>query len=162
LYTKIESDVNFSGPLLKSASAELEEWYVTPRFIYTAVKTDRYSMDLIAGGRIFRAETEINVRGRNGGSASANDSTAWVDPIIGIRGRGELGHDFFFNYYGDIGGFGVSSRLTWQALAGLGYNLSKTCSVGIGYRALGMDYDEDGLKIDLISHGPYLGFEFSF
>ena len=63
---------------------------------------------------------------------------------------------------GDIGGFGVSSEFTWQAMAALGYRTSENSSLLLGYRAIGTDYTNDGFTYDIVAHGVALGFEYTF
>ena len=55
---------------------------------------------------------------------------------------------------GDIGGFGVGSDLMWQAEAALGFQLTRSIFAELGYRALSLDYEKDGLTYDTITHGP--------
>jgi opacity protein-like surface antigen len=85
-----------------------------------------------------------------------------VDPVIGARFQRELSDRFFVRALADIGGFGVSSDLTWQALAALGYHINDSASVALGYRGLGTDYEDGGFGYDVISHGVILGFEYKF
>jgi hypothetical protein len=66
-------------------------------------------------------------------------------------------------YNADIGGFGVSSDLVWQAFLGFGYRITENASLAVGYRGLGVDYSSGEYRtLDVINHGPVLGFEFRF
>jgi hypothetical protein len=70
---------------------------------------------------------------------------------------------FVLHYNMDIGGFGVSSDLVWQAFLGIGYRMTDNSTVAVGYRGMGVDYTSDAFSpIDVINHGPALGFEFRF
>jgi hypothetical protein len=80
----------------------------------------------------------------------------------GFRGRDDLGDKFFFNYYGDIGGFDAASKITWQAVAGFGYKINASSAIGLGYRALYDDYHRDNLLLKLLSQEPYIGYEIRF
>jgi hypothetical protein len=62
----------------------------------------------------------------------------------------------------DIGGFNVSSDLTWQAMLLLGYRVNEKGSVGLGYRALGTDYTSGATTYDVVSHGLLLGYQYTF
>ena len=87
---------------------------------------------------------------------------SWVDPIIGMKGRIEISRWFFFNAYGDVGGFGAGSEFTWQALLGSGIQVSRWCALIAGYRALGYNFWQNDTNLNLISHGPYAGIEITF
>jgi opacity protein-like surface antigen len=89
-------------------------------------------------------------------------SQSWVDPIVGARFAANLSEKFFFYTSGDIGGFGVSSQLTWQAMAGFGYRVTENGSLLFGYRAIGTDYTNGGFTYDLVASGPVIGFEYKF
>jgi len=77
----------------------------------------------------------------------------WYDPYIGLRGRYNLTDRFYATAKGDIGGFGVGSDLTWQAEAALGFQITANIFAEAGYRALGIDYEDDGLIYDTTTHG---------
>jgi len=74
----------------------------------------------------------------------------------------DLGSGFSLRGYGDIGGFGVSSDLTYQIYGGVGYRFKEWFSAELGYRVLDVDYDDDGFVYDLTMHGPMAGFRFQF
>jgi hypothetical protein len=86
----------------------------------------------------------------------------WVDPYIGLRARYNLNPAFYLTGKGDVGGFGVGSDLTWTAEGALGCQLTRCVFTEVGYRAMGVDYEKDGLLLDTITHGPQvtLGIKF--
>ena len=47
---------------------------------------------------------------------STKDDETWVDPVIGLRAILDLGDGFSVLAFADIGGFGVGSDQTWEAL----------------------------------------------
>ena len=63
--------------------------------------------------------------------------------------------------YGDIGGFGVSSDLTWQLTAAAGYACTERCSMLLGYRYLDYDYESDDFSFDAVESGLVLGVQFA-
>ena len=91
-----------------------------------------------------------------------SDTQAWVDPIIGFRGRYNLTDKCYFAARGDIGGFGVSSDLTLNAFGAVGYQWNKTFSTELGYRYLYVDYAHDGFVFDAATKGLFLGATFKF
>lgn len=86
----------------------------------------------------------------------------WWDPYIGVRGRYNLNSTFYLTAKADIGGFGIGSDLTWQAEAALGIAVTKNVFGEIGYRAIGVDYDQDGFQMDTVTHGFQLGLGLMF
>ncbi len=86
----------------------------------------------------------------------------WWDPYIGLRGRYDLSEKFYLTGKGDIGGFGIGSDLTWTAEAAVGCQLTRNVFAEVGYRALGVNYDKDGLLMDTITHGPQVTLGINF
>jgi hypothetical protein len=95
-------------------------------------------------------------------NARVSRTDDWFDPHLGLRGRYHFNDRFYFAAMGDVGGFGVGSEFTWQAEAALGCYVTPRIFTEVGYRALGVDYDEDGLTYDMITHGAQItmGIEF--
>jgi len=162
IYGKTSQDIGGGGRFFDSFRYEQKQWVITPMVAYRAIETDRYHMDVFAGARIMILEADLTGRFVGGGQETRGTDTSWVDPIIGIRGQAELGDKFFFRYNGDIGGFGVSSDLTWQAFAGLGYHINEAVSVAVGYRGLGVDYSSGSFSLNTVTHGPVIGLEVTF
>jgi len=67
---------------------------------------------------------------------------------------------------GDVGGFGVGSHFTYNGSAILGYSFSHTVSAWLGYRILGINYQDghgpDRFMYDVRMHGPIMGIGFRF
>jgi hypothetical protein len=86
---------------------------------------------------------------------------SWVDPVVGARFIIPVGERGTFWLRGDVGGFGVGSDLTWNAVAGFAWELADRFSVGAGYRVLDFDYDHgsgaDRFLFDVQLGGPVVG-----
>jgi len=162
IYAKFSQDIDAGGRIFDSFRAEQKQWLITPAVSYRLIDTDSYHMSVFAGARVTVFEVGLTGRFVGGGQTTANADTSWVDPIVGVRGQYDISDRWFIRYNGDIGGFGVSSDLTWNAFAGLGYNFTQNASVAFGYRGLGIDYSEGNFGLDIITHGPVLGFELRF
>lgn len=128
---------------------------------YRLIETDGGSLDLLAGGRYWAVTTDVDISGAQI-DLSGSDNEDWIDPMVGLRGRLDLSPEFFLTGWGMIGGFGVSSDFAWDALGGIGYEISDSISIIAGYRALSVDYQNDDFKFDVTEHGPILGAAFSF
>ena len=118
------------------------------------------SLDAVGGLRGMKIDADARVDASlfaQAGSVSASGSKSWVDPYLGLRVRQPLGERWALASYADIGGFGVGSRLTWQALLGVDYQFSKSFVGKAGYRYIAVDYDKGGFVYDMANSGLYAG-----
>jgi hypothetical protein len=79
----------------------------------------------------------------------------WFDPYGGLRLRYNFNKTFYTAVRGEVGG-GVASDLMWEVEGVIGINLTRCIFTEIGYRALAVDYDNDGLLFDTTMHGPQI------
>ncbi len=98
---------------------------------------------------------------------TASRDANWIDPLVGLRLELPMGESKWrFTLRGDIGGFGVGSDLTWQALTRLTRQNTDRFGWYVGYRALGYDYEEGKGRnyqhYDLRQYGPGAGIAISF
>lgn len=130
---------------------------------YWSQKAD-LSLDVTRTVDIF----ELELVGRR--AIARSGSVDWVDPLVGARLRFAVapGHGLFVR--GDVGGFGVGSDFSWQAVAGYGFDFAVysgiTFSGVLGYRALAVDYVQGEGRgrygFDMLQHGPILGVNVRF
>jgi len=142
-------EVARAGPLAFDVLGGARYWYQEADFSFEVARTVDIGDLELAGGRAF----------------ARSGSVDWLDPVIGARVRYVVapGHELFLR--GDIGGFGVGSDFSWQAIGGYGFDFGIyngiTFSGVIGYRALSVDYAEgEGRRryeFDMLQHGPILG-----
>ena len=120
------------------------------------------SWEWLAGARYYSLDTDVDP---SVGGSFGNDHS-WVDPIVGVRYRQDLGEHWTFRARADVGGFGVGSDFAWNASALFGYRFNSTCAAQIGYRALDVNFASgpasDRLAYDITMNGPILGLSFSF
>ncbi|MCE2884911.1 MAG: hypothetical protein LW806_08440 [Planctomycetaceae bacterium] len=127
------------------------------------------SVDVYAGARYTALEVEFE----SASLPSVSDDRDWVDPIVGARLGlpldALLGGPFRLAVNGDVGGFGVSSDLTWSATAFVAYDFDAwdtPASVFVGYRAVGWDYSDGtgaaAFTWDIVQHGVLFGFAVRF
>lgn len=158
-YAKLSAD---AGNEFAQFNTEIEQFMGNFAVSYRWLETPTTRFDTYAGVRVNWMETDVEIDRFFQPDISTSGSQTWVDPIIGIRFQQELSEKFFFRAVGDIGGFGIESDLTWQAMAAVGYHVSENSSVVLGYRAIGTDYTHKDLTYDVTSHGILLGFEKKF
>lgn len=93
-----------------------------------------------------------------------SQTAGWVDPFVGMRAHYNLTDRLYAVAKADVGGFGVSSDLVWQAYGALGYHLSKSgkTTVELGYKYMAVDYAKGGFTYDVAMSGVMLNIGFRF
>jgi len=134
---------------------------------YSVFRNEYLNFDLLAGVRYASIDGKVSldiVGPLPGwlGSRTFSKTESFIDPIVGFKGKFELGKKWYLPYYFDIGGFGVDSDVTLQAFAGIGYRFSDLFSMVLGYRYLYYDFGDSKLVKDLNLYGVTLGFNFTF
>ena len=136
------------------ASGSLRQTSLTFAGGYRVVADPGATFDVLAGARAWdiRARADVPLAG-----ISAARNVSFVDPIIAARTNLQIAPGWSFIAYGDIGGFGVGSRLTGQVAATLNYQVSDRVWLSGGYRHLRVDYRKGGTRIDMNMSGPLIG-----
>ena len=121
---------------------------------------ERAYADVFVGARYFKARNRIQLVGGDFRESSVD----WVDAILGFRGRAPLGSKAAVLGRGDIGTFG--SNFAWNVEGSLVFSISKSVSLGAGYRYLHEDYEtgsgEDRLAMNIGFGGPVVLATFAF
>lgn len=124
---------------------------------------DTHAVDFIAGVRYVDMDANITVVG---GPTLLDTNRDWLDPLIGARWVWQFTEGWSLVARGDIGGFGVGSDFSWQALGIVEWQPWKYASFIAGYRALNMDYEDgsgrDYFNFDATIHGPVIGLNFKW
>ncbi|MDZ7589357.1 MAG: hypothetical protein U5L05_01420 [Rubrivivax sp.] len=129
--------------------------------LYRAASTPTWQLDLLAGARRLDVEQQIDwtLTGNIGAIAPPDRSgridaslTQW-DAIVGFKGRAAFGAGsrWFAPFYLDIGG--GESKLTWQAMAGVGYAFGWG-EVVAAWRVLDYEMKSDSAIEDINFSGP--------
>jgi hypothetical protein len=119
----------------------------------------------LAGARYTYIRAELNIDGPFGLNPDLDEHEEWIDPIIGASAGIELSRHWAVLVEGDVGGFGIGSDFTWNAIGLISYRTMLTgipMQFGAGYRALSWNYDDDDFDWDVTMHGPVLGVSFQF
>ncbi|MBM6594362.1 hypothetical protein [Microvirga pudoricolor] len=143
---------------------------------YEIARVGDLGLDVLGGVRYWHQEADLSFAADltaavgdlawvNGRAFARSGSVDWLDPLIGGRVRYAVapGHELFMR--GDIGGFGLGSEFSWQAMGGYGFDFDTydgvTISGVIGYRALSVNYTQGAghrrYEFDMVQHGPVLG-----
>ncbi len=118
---------------------DLKSWLWTLAGEWRAVSTPEYRLDVIGGARMLDIQQKLNwqLSGNVGpialpdrSGARSVDMRNW-DAIIGAKGRATFGErrQWFLPYYLDVGA--GDSKLTWQAMVGVGYTFGWGDLVGV-------------------------------
>jgi hypothetical protein len=166
MYIRTKSDTSVSRSVLGvptrlSASVDTSSFTGTLMGEYRVYSEPIATIDLMAGARIWDVNNDIDIGLTAGGPPlaefSGSDGDTWVDPMVGAKGRYNIDDSWYLTGWGMIGGFGAGSKFTWDVMGSVGYRYSDRLSFTVGYRALGVDYDNDGFVYDVVEHGPVLG-----
>ncbi len=122
-------------------------------------------IDTVATANVYNLGLERSM----GLTIARDDGLEWIDPVVGFRLRHQFTPTQSASLRGDIGGFGLGSQLSWQAVGvySYGWKVDNYLLAGmIGYRALAANYSAGwGLNtrgMDIVMHGPLIGFSVKF
>lgn len=153
-YMELSGAAGTPGPLINRVTLEMKQLMIDAAVSYALVDGESCRVELLGGARYNYIDLGLNILSAVPAlNRNVAGDTGWVDPYIGFLVRGKLAEPLTLVVKGDIGGFGVSSDITWQAYAGLEYKISKHMYAGLGYRALGVDYTDGGFTYDVITSG---------
>lgn len=145
---------------------DMKAWITSLGAGYNVVDNERATLDLVGGARYFwlDVETKLNLSRKGeflqtSRKKKVSDSDHVWDGIVGVRGEYKINDKWSMPYYADVGT--GQSDLTWQAMAGIGYNF-KWGDVLLAYRYLDYNFDSDFLLDDMNISGPALGARFRF
>lgn len=130
---------------------------------YTVLPAEKggFAVDVLAGLRFWYVKDTVANLGLNQAG-----SQSWIDQFLGARAKWALTKDLLLVLRGEVGGFGVESKWSWNAVATVQYSLSDLFSIGAGYRALHGHY-ETGEYLNKFQYsatlsGPVVGVAFRF
>jgi opacity protein-like surface antigen len=151
-----------TGDLQATMTQQIYQLAAMYRFMDAAIK-----VDVIGAGRYTQLDTDLNLVTTTGpllpgGTRTVSASESWWDPVIGVRVLAPFAEHWSFVGYADIGGFGIGSKTTYQAIAGVNWQISKTFAAKTGYRYFYQDYENNGFVWNMTAQGLYLGLGIGF
>ena len=149
------------GPGLVEVEGDTRTLISTNMIGYRVVDQAGLAVDLMAGARITSLKIELELSGPLQ-TVERESSETKVGPVIASRFRVPLGGKWAAALYGDLGGFGVTSDLSWQLLGTIQYEISDHWSAGGGWRYVAAEQNKDGFDVDLVMSGPFLAFRYRF
>jgi hypothetical protein len=150
------------GTTIDKPSADVD--FNQGAYQFTALYALNEKVDLTFGARWNVLQGRLGFKGPL--AVTVEGTKQWVDPTLGIQFHQPLGGRWHFGLVADIGGFGAASKIAWQVFPTIGINVGRKARIGLGYRALGMDYETGSgntfFRYDVITSGPVLGMAFNF
>ena len=123
------------------------------------------NLEVLASAAYFNVDTLLEVRLLQQ-SRRATRQANWVDPLVGLQYSVPVSDKWTYSLRGDVGGFGVGSRLTWHVATVMRRQVTETFDWYVGYRVIAYDYSEgsgiERMHYDMTQHGPGIGVAFSF
>jgi hypothetical protein len=147
---------------------DIKSWIWTAAGTYSLKSDNEGNMDMLFGLRMLDMSNTLNwsfngtgpglLPPRNG--VKEVSETNW-DGIVGLKGRAFVGEErkWFVPFYIDIGT--GESRLTWQVMAGVGYQFGWGALVA-SWRYLDYSFKSSSRVTDLNFNGPLVGAVFRF
>jgi hypothetical protein len=102
-----------------------------------------------------------------GFSLVSSQSISWVDPVVGFAAHYRINDKWFVDAYGDIGGFGVSSKVTSLGEIAVGYNWTQSIATSLGFKYLYDDYQRNNsnngsFRYNATLYGPVANLSYTF
>ncbi|WP_192179785.1 hypothetical protein [Mesorhizobium amorphae] len=127
---------------------------------YSIIQSDAGRLDLVAAMRVWSVNTDLDFHGGILDGVSRSDGATWVDGLAGVRATYSLTPEVYLTGWGMVGAGGAN--LDWDVAAALGYRFNERFSAVAGYRALGVNYRNDGFVFDVVQQGPIMGLVIRF
>ncbi|MBZ9605431.1 hypothetical protein [Phyllobacterium chamaecytisi] len=156
LYTKISSGRGTPrGIIAGSVDVSSETFAGLIGAGYSVLQNERGNLDIVGGLRVWHASTDISFSGGILDGRGRSDGATWVDGLAGLRGKYSITDKVYLTGWGLVGGGGAN--VDWDVAGGIGYSFNDKISAVAGYRALGVDYSDDGFVLDVVQQGPIFG-----
>ncbi|WEX86361.1 hypothetical protein PZN02_002639 [Sinorhizobium garamanticum] len=160
-YVKVSTDeATPRGILVDKVNVKSETFTALVGAGYAVVDESNVRLDVIGGAKVWSVDTTISLSGGILGGRSRSDGDTWVDGLVGLRGHYSFTPEWYVTGWGLVGAGGAD--LDWDVIGALGYNVNDRISALAGYRAMGVDYSNDGFTYDVIQHGPIIGVAIRF
>ena len=128
---------------------------------YRLVDKGPMFVDIMAGARLTSMKVELGLSGPLR-SVERERSKTMIGPVIAARVRVPFNEKWGAALYGDIGGFGITSDISWELIGTLQYDISSHWRLGAGWRHFVAKQDKSDLDVDLKLTGPFLTAAYRF
>jgi hypothetical protein len=161
IYTKLSSgSATPRGVLATKVDVESQTFAGLAGAGYSVLEGPSGRLDVVGGVRVWSVDTKVSFSGAFLDGEKRSDGATWVDGLVGLRGNYAFTPNFYVTGWGLVGAGGAD--IDWDVMAGVGYRINETFSATLGYRALGVDYSDDGFLFDVVQQGPIAGLTIRF
>jgi opacity protein-like surface antigen len=163
-YATLAQDLNTRDFLWQGGHTRVTSTIGTLLGMFRILEEPRQSVDIGAGTRIWGFTTKISLNPGLEPGVIRKASVNWADPLVAARYHAMLSPRFGVTVYADAGGFDTGSRLTWQAIGSLDYDLTNWATLRAGWRYLNVDKRNasGSIGLDLGFNGPFSAATFRF
>lgn len=163
MVTQVSPGATLPGPFAAGVELRSRSLTVQGDVLYRFYTSATVDFDAGAGLRLWNLDNRLTIGpGLLPAGIAYGVSQSWLDPVLMGRVSARLGGPWSMVLVGDVGGFDVGSRFTWQALATLNYQWNEKLALRAGYRALSVDYQSGSFLYDVLMQGPILGATYRF
>lgn len=163
MFTQVTSGATLPGPYFSSVKLRSQTLTLQATALYRLYSDATFDVDLGAGLRFWNLDNRLKIGpGILNLAIEHSEAENWLDPVLAARLIARLGGPWSVTLIGDVGGFDVGSRLTWQALGTVNYRWDESWTFHAGYRALHVDYRSGRFLYDTTMHGPILAATYRF
>ena len=158
-FIKLDQE-GYTPARLFRVTSQFDEIIFTNAATYYLYKSDTKWIEGMIGARLWALEHDINIYNASTGvrSTGSSGTEEWLDPFIGIRTQWNFARRWYLGFMINYGGFNVGSEETYETFGGLGFRFNKGHAVRAGFKAIGVNYDEDGFLFDVDQKGTYLAY----
>jgi hypothetical protein len=161
-YVRTTSDGQTPGPLYGATRLKSTTTAISLSGEYLLSESQTSQIWATAGLRYWDVKTEFNLGAGTLPARTALGRSKWWDPVIGLRGRADIGRRSFVTGWAYVGGFGLGSEFMSDVFGGVGYQFSDLTSGVVGWRYSTVDRRDGSFVYDVRQSGPILGLTFNF
>jgi opacity protein-like surface antigen len=189
-YIELGTSATLPGLLFTDANVHIKNALAEGFVGYRLINCDKASLSIFAGARYTYLQGDLSIFDNGDARLTRlrrllgiqkrldfSDSTDWVDPVIGVRGKVKIWKATSLYGEGDVGGFDAnsdtafelhrrgrtivresvdSSDWSYQVQGGLEFQLTRQIWSQVGWRYLQYDYRKGGFTDKSALNGPFL------
>lgn len=163
-----DSDVK-QGDTSLGAKGNFTERVFNPMVGYRVVQQpfgdgQALAVDVMAGVSYVKVSSDMSIFSPIGNVSRSGDFD-FTDPMVGLRLYFAFTKKFGIAASGQIGGFGVGSKLQYMAASSLVYNFTDWFALSAGYKYWYFKYEDDNNPLSSLEqklYGPVVGVQFKF